>query len=816
VAAALAVLILLAAAALGIRAAARALRRPLPAYALAAFVLLSLSPYPLAYVTDRTPLPLDHVGFLPPWTIPGQVPRNPYLNDIATQILPWTEAVRLAWEDGAAPFRDRWNGCGTPLAANSVSAAFLPTTWVAVFLPLARAFALSIAVKLLLAATGMFLWVRELRASSRAAGYAAVAFALSFSFLPPWILYPQSGVFCLWPWVLFLLERCRDPSGRGRAVVALGAVFVLIVLAGHPESAALGFLFAALLLVGRRLAGDLPDLAAVARSVVPAAAAALVLTAFLLVPSLFAIAASGRLAVARTPYWAPLMSLAPHAPVWRGILPAFFPATLGNGIGSPTVPGGTGTFTEMAMGYAGILSWMAAFLVVRPGARRPRVEVVLWILALVGFGQAVCLWPVAEIFARLPAFRWVFPLRFNGWVALALPAIAALEIDRLEKDRREGARGSAAVALSAALLAAAGVWLYAYLFDYRRIHGGLPFQRTQLAVVLGALAIAVTAARFLRPAALAGALTLVTAGELLYQWHVVNRLDSPERLFPDTPLLRFLRAQPGPFRVAGAGPMLFPSTNVFARLEDIRTHDAVERHDYLKFLDATCGYPSGDYFKKLRNLDATALDFLNVRYLLATPGVAAPGARWKTVYEGPDGVAFENAGVLPRAFVPARVRRIAAPRGGWPVADAASAFGEEFGRITATADWRATASILADGTGDSENPPARVSRYAESTNAAAFDAAVPPGPSAVVVLSLVQDGGWSARDEDGPLPVFLANGPFLAVEVPLGEHRVRPTYAPPGWRAGVLVSLGGVAALAGLATERARRRRRRTDRSAPG
>ncbi len=803
-AAALAVLILLGGAVLGLAAAARALDRPIPAAVLAGFALLSVSPYPLAYVAHWTPLPLDHVGFIPPWNVAGQIPRNPYLNDIATQQLPWTEAVRLAWRDGALPLRDRWNGCGTPLAANGLSEAFFPPTFAVILLPLWRGFALAIAVKLLLASTGMFLWTRELRASARAAGFAAVAFALSFTFVPPWILYPQSGVFCLWPWMLFLLERCRDAAGRRRAIAALCGIFVLIVLAGHPESAALGCAFAALWLAGRAIVGDLPDLPGVARSISAAALPAVGLVSFLLLPSIFAIAASARLPVARIPYWKPLLSLAPHAPLWRGILPAFFPATLGNGMEAPIVPGGTGTATEMAMGYAGILTWMAALLAARRGSGRPRSERVLWALILVAVGEAVCLWPIAEILSAVPVYRFVFPLRFNGWVALALPAVAAMELDRLERDRRERRSGGLAVAGVGLALAAAGTGLYVYMIDYRRATGGLRFQREQLAVVLAALALAAVVALRAKPPSLAVGLTLLVGAELLYQWHVANRLYRPERLFPDTPLLAFLRNQTGPFRVAGAGPMLFPSTNVFARLEDIRTHDAVERHDFMKFLDATCGYSYDDYFKKLRNLDATALNFLNVRYLLAVPGTPAPGPRWRTAYAGADGVAFENADALPRAFAPARVRRVRATRNAWPVADATAAFGEEFARIAATTDWSASASILADGPSDSENPIARVDRYAERTNAAAFDATVPPGPASVVVLSLVQDGGWTARDENGPLAVHLANGPFLAVEVPAGAHRVRLAYAPPGWRIGTGISAATLVAIA-LAVRRRRR-----------
>src|SRR5262249_55404322 len=170
-----------------------------------------------------------------------------------------------------------------------------------------------------------------------------------------------------------------------------------------------------------------------------------------------------------------------------------------------------------------------------------------------------------EIFAKLPAFRYVFPLRFNGWVAVAMPVVAAMEIDRLERDRRERGAGSGAVLASAAGLAAAGLGLYGYFLGDRRAAGGLPFQTVQLAVVLAALALACLVALTARPSALAGALTALAAAELLYQWHVSNRLYRPEMLFPDTPILRFLRGQTGTFRVAGVGSMLFPNANVFAR-----------------------------------------------------------------------------------------------------------------------------------------------------------------------------------------------------------------------------------------------------------
>jgi hypothetical protein len=262
--------------------------------------------------------------------------------------------------------------------------------------------------------------------------------------------------------------------------------------------------------------------------------------------------------------------------------------------------------------------------------------------------------------------------------------------------------------------------------------------------------------------------------------------------------------------VVGIGPTLFPSTNVFARLEDVRTHDAVERRDYMAFLDATCGYPYADYFKMIRNADAPALDFLNVRFVLGGPQDSAPGPRWRPVYAGADGTAFENANVLPRAFVPARIRFVPPPPARpWPVSDAASAFGAAFREVAALTDWRATAYVLSDGGAEVENPPIEVSEYVESTNAATFRARVPEGgPDGWVVLSLVQDGGWSARDSAGAaVQARLANGPFLALRIPPGERRIVLSYCPPGMRFGTGISLVTMCFLA-VAAARARARGR--------
>ena len=210
-----------------------------------------------------------------------------------------------------------------------------------------------------------------------------------------------------------------------------------------------------------------------------------------------------------------------------------------------------------------------------------------------------------------------------------------------------------------------------------------------------------------------------------------------------------------------------------------------------RFSTPRAGYPRGDYFKHIRNADAPVFDFLNVRYMISAPDGKSPGERWKTVYAAQDGNVYENSAVLPRAFVPERVRLVAAPPGlREPVMDANAAFGTAFGEIAANRDWRAKAWVLWHEDGEAPGGEAEISDYAESTNAISFRARVSRGP-ACVLLSVVQDGGWSARDGTGAkVPVFRANGPFFAVALTAGEHEVRLTYWPPGFHRGAVDQRG--------------------------
>lgn len=684
------------------------------------------------------------------------------------------------------------------LAANPQSAAFSPLTFLMFALPLAHAFTLAAMVKLFLASYGAWLWLTELNVSRPSALFGAVCFGLSGA-MTPWILFPHTSVICLWPWALFAIERLGDEGRRRRATAALTLIFLSWGLAGHPESAALGGIFVLLWLLARRFLKDMPRPGAVLRRVVLCAAIAGGLSAFLLLPQALAIAQSSRVPVAREFRDQLPARITPHGPLWRyGFVTAVFPRALGDAVGSPMIAEAAGSFPEMALGHFGVLGWAAALCILRPGSRRRRSELALLLPLIGGLGVAVELWPFFEIAVAAPVLGMMFFLRYLSWVSLAGAAIAAFELDRLREDLREGKRTAFFFPAILALLAAFGFWAYARFRPEHLASGGLASQARAFSAAwiclgaAGALFFLFRSKRLAgKTAVFAAALAAVSAGELLYQGMRLYRFQPPEDLYPDTPMLAFLRSRPGPFRVVGEKTVLFPNSSIFAGLEDIRTKDPVERLDYVQFLDATCGYPPAEEFKRIRDLNASALDFLNVRFLLTSPGRTSPGEKWRPVYSDRDGAVFENRDVLPRLYAPEKITLVSGTgKGAGTSGDAFSRFGAPPRALSAKTDWKEHAFVL----GADEvirNGPVRISDYSEAANRVSFRAQVESPAGAFVVASLVEDGGWSARDERGSwIPTSLANGPFLALRLPNGDHRISVTYLPPGFSLGLLISIG--------------------------
>jgi hypothetical protein len=765
---------------------ARWLRRPVaPRSAVVLLGLPILFCLP-GFFRGATIFPVDQLAHFPPWASRVSGPaHNPNLNDAATQFAPWAKTVRMAWKEGSLPLRNRWNGCGSPLAADGQSAAFSPFTFAMGPLPLVYGFTLSVALKLFLALTGTWLWLRELAVSIPSAFLGAVAFAFSLT-MTPWLLFPHSAVFCLWPWALLAIELLVSPRRSRGGFPLLVAVFSAWILAGHPESACLGVCAVGLFLVGRLFARDSSIRLRRLPTVLSAGVLAAALTAFLWVPQSLAIRDSNRFVwasqVANT-----LRGHSPHLPGWSlGFVTAVFPTAFGDDLEAPHLSIAPFSPPEMMLAYFGVVGWALGLLILRPGSARQRPEIALLLPMLCGLAVATGAWPVFEGLLSIPLLRLISPPRFFSWVPLFGSALAAFELDRFSRDAGTS-RGRAAFALAAPILLG-GAILTAF-FLLRPLHEasrGLVSVRAGVVRTLVTLAVVTLlllwVCRSPKPSSAAGILLAATAfGELALQGSRLYRWGDPREWFPRVPMVEFLASQAQPFRVVGEEAAVFPATNIFAGVEEIRTHDPVERRDYVEFLDRTCGYDPKPYFKQIRNLESPALDFLNVRFLVSGDPARSESQRWRRVYSGPDGSVLENTRVLARVFAPDRLRIVAdAPAADLPLPE----------------DWSREATLVANRQNVSEsNAPAEVLEYRETTNQVRFRArSLDPRRPTVLVTSLVDDGGWSATGDRGtPLQTFRANAVFLALLLPAGAQAVALDYRPPGFRQGLAVSAAAAA-----------------------
>jgi hypothetical protein len=152
-------------------------------------------------------------------------------------------------------------------------------------------------------------------------------------------------------------------------------------------------------------------------------------------------------------------------------------------------------------------------------------------------------------------------------------------------------------------------------------------------------------------------------------------------------------------------------------------------------------------------------------------------------FQLPPYTVYENANVLPRAFV---VAEAAALPERSRVFDALKT--TDFRRRVLLEGWNG------DPQGKSEpSEPAKATIREYLPNRVVID--VDSAASGFLVLTDVWFPGWQCTVDDQPREVYRANFLFRAVEVPAGTHRVVFTFAPPSYTWGRTISASAAAGL---------------------
>jgi hypothetical protein len=658
---------------------------------------------------------------LPPWSASAPPGFDKYdvsnyeLQDIVFQFIPWTKQVHDQWRTLQVPLWNDFAASGMPLMANMQSGALSPLRILTIPLPLLSAFAAEAALKILVALTFTFLYCRR-RYDVLPSVVAAVSFGFG-TFMTIWLHFPHPNVAAFLPAVLYQLELLAERVTFGRFAFAacLGPV---LLAGGHPETTAHVVFFAALyaawlILVEKR---------ALLRPLLAVSIVSLLLAAPVLLPVVEALRLSASLAQVRAESHAAGTAYSDFASLALLVHPRIYGERPGPLWGNAVTENMTGFAGILAVGsWFGMLAWVVA-------TRRFRERETFYLVMT----ALLFLWIDDAPFVSAPV-RTLFSIALNGRFRLQFTFLLAVQAAALlhyvRRDRFmpiAAAVGGAVATLAVVMTRTTFPTAEAKSFAITTL---LP---SAIVLLLTALLFVRRARVFVLPLLVVAVYTeLWQAGR---NWHPVRRESA---IYRRTPLITDLAARrgPEPFRIVGLGGTLFPNTNAPFGFEDVRAKDAMASARYMSLLRATKGWDPKAYYEKWMDADTPLLDELNVKWVLTAPGEhLADTARYRLVYDGPDGRIYENLRVRPRFHAPDAFLNIANRGGG------------------------------------------------------AYDLDVDAKTATRIVSSVAWWPGWRITYNGKRIPTHRVNEAFVGFDVPAGHGVVRLRYRPWSFWGGVALA----------------------------
>ncbi len=274
---------------------------------------------------------------------------------------------------------------------------------------------------------------------------------------------------------------------------------------------------------------------------------------------------------------------------------------------------------------------------------------------------------------------------------------------------------------------------------------------------------------------------------------------APELLAYEPPLVTWLKAQPGEWRLTSFAPHGDKPFNAnsgwLVGLEDVRGYDSIIPKQYTEYMAAI--EPQNELqFNRVQpianweSLNSPLLDVLGVKYIITAETITLP--KLELAWEGDGLRVYENLAVAPRAYTLPQTAVIYADD---PLT-AMATYDPRFYVVRAGAE---------QGGGEAgEMEPATITVY--SNREVMVDVNV--GDPSWLILNDSYFEGWKAfirpfsnetlveESDEQQLDIHLVNGNFRGVEIPAGAWSVRFRYSPASFQLGAFLSfLGGIVLL---------------------
>ena len=740
------------------------------------------------------PLPTDAlVGAYYPWAgqfwgfVAGVPYKNISLTDVFSQLYPWRSLAMDLIRHGSLPLWNAFSFSGYPLLANWQSAPFYPLNLLMLIFGNAHGYGIMVFLQPVLAASFMYIFLRQLKLSRVAAGLGGLVSAYS-GFAMVYLEYATIGQIMIWlPLILYLFEKYFEK--RQIRFLAASSICLFPVLTGgffQPAFyviliASLYFLFRSLSLPGTVNKPRLITLGAIFILIgIAAASIQLVPTAELLKYSIRNLDQN----IVKYHY-----GLLPIQSLVSFLAPDFF--------GNPVTGNYWGAIQyQEATGYFSVIAFALVLVAVLSKKRDWRLNLFSGLF----IGSIILAFdnPIGRLIYQLKipllstgyASRWLIITAFSG------AFLAATAVERLSQKK-----------LTIILCSLSGILILIYGLIWK---GVIPIDPANATVALRnllfpiALLIASTAiCIFIRNKNWVKWLLLILVALDLGRFTIkFTPFSDPGYTTRAIPVFDYIKSQSKIDRVITAdGPILPANTWMYPELYSPTGYDPLLIKDYAVFFNGLnmgrikMSETSGRFdeinftrYLNLANIDSPLLDLVGAKYLLAVKynpqGYVRPSGkineaaidltRYKQVFEDKETVVLQNQTVLPRASL-------------YYNAESETDNLKAVEKLVTGFDFRNKLLV------DKETPPQYIPGENDTVEITGYSAnkvdfQVKTQNGAYLFLSDTFFPGWQVSINKKMGEILRADSIFRAVEVPPGEVHVEMIYSPGSFKTGAAIS----------------------------
>jgi len=709
------------------------------------------------------PVPSDSlVGLYHPWrdyfsqNYPRGVPfKNFLITDPVRQQIPWKKLVIDSWKRGEVPWWNPYVFSGAPLAANIQSAAFYPLNILFFLFTFPTAWTVLIMLQPILGGIFLYTYLRHRELPAFASFIGSIVWSFC-GFSTAWLTWGTISQTALWI-PLMLLGVDKVLAGKKNWWALLSLFLAMSIVAGHIQialySIILAFCYACVQPSYKKNNTG-------RRGLLLASIVACFLTIPQWVPTLNLIFDSAR---GSSTAWQAEGFFIPWQHLIQFVVPDFFgnPATLNYW--------GIWNWAEF-VGFIGIAPLLFALIAVF--AYRQQSKFWVWTVGV------SLLFALPTVVAKLPyqlhipLVSSLQPTRLLVLIDFALAVLAAQGVAQIMQTPR---KWYVPVVFLGVIFV--GSWIVVVLDgrfgqDAQAVANFAIAKRNLIlptAMFLITLLFLFTMEKLPRfKLYILAGLMLVSVFDLFRFAGKFTPFSPTSYFFPETPVIRFLSAQPKPFRVLALDERILPpNVASYYGIETIEGYDPVYSSSYetlfaaVKRGEVTAPPYGFNRILTTNNIDSPLLPYLNVEYVLSLSELDRPFL--EKVFEEGETKVYEYKNSLPRVMLVDRMIHSLKRE-------------EALRTLMATRGFVATVPLTVQlfSTPLTLGEAATIRSF--SNNNLTID--VMASTSRMLAISATYDRGWSAKVDGTSVPVFRINYALMGIPVPEGTSEVRLYYNP--------------------------------------